>query len=192
VNPGVFPVLAFTGWKWSMGMPGCSYDPRLSAFHDGELDTSSSADLQRHLPGCAACQRELQAISSASTMLATAPRAEFMEGAMARLRAAGPGILRRARLAQDHGDLPRILPMVRWLCAVAASILIIGAAWLIQTPSRPPTAQIPVPVPTSAWERLAAGDGFDSPMMPNSNGLPHDAVAADQFIRDSLSEVPPL
>ena len=40
-------------------MPDCNFQSRLSAYHDGELDAETAAELKRHLPSCAACGQAL-------------------------------------------------------------------------------------------------------------------------------------
>lgn len=175
-------------------MAGCIEQSRLGVFHDGELDPLSSAEVARHLSQCAACQRELEAIRAASRLLSAPPPDGFIDQAMARLAQSGPEIVRRARESSPaQNNTTIVLPLVRLLCGMAASILVIGAAWLIEAPPHSSSVRVSQSsASTPAWERLASGEGLDSPLTSENNVLPHDAVAVDEFIRDSLNEVSPL
>lgn len=65
----------------------CDLDrDRLSAYHDGQLDARSKADVEAHLAGCGDCRRELEEIRSAARLVQSLGRARAPEWLAERIR----------------------------------------------------------------------------------------------------------
>src|SRR5262245_65104648 len=91
----------------------------LHAYLDGELDAPRAAEFERHLEGCSACTRELEAQESLRSSI---QRAELYEAAPVDLENKI-----RKQLAASAGQLRvRRFPALQWLAAAAAIILIAG------------------------------------------------------------------
>ena len=116
-------------------MSTCRQTRRLSAYHDGEVSAEEHAALEAHLAECPACAAELERLRRLSALLAQTMRPV----ASPRPTAPGP----RARAA----DLGRV---ARTFLAVAASVLLVCAAWLWGARASDPSAE-PIPV----WEAAA-------------------------------------
>jgi anti-sigma factor RsiW len=129
-------------------MRECPFESRLGAYHDDELDAQTSDRLAAHLTDCPQCSSSLQAIRQMSRMIASAPTRPVSQIGMARLHAV-------ADAAAKQGT---VFPLAKALLAIAASLLIIGSAWLVEMPGRNAT-QTPVVDPRSFDEldSLATG-----------------------------------
>lgn len=131
-------------------MSDCEYRSRLDAFHDGELDPLASEQFERHLetcPDCAAEVRELRRVARMFDALAEDP---MSAGALARVHHAVDQV-------EDEPPLG-ILRIAAVLTALAASVLVIGSAWLWESPgggAQLPRVAVYHPQPTAAWERVA-------------------------------------
>lgn len=148
-------------------MSQCPYQNRLSAYHDRELDAPAAAELAGHLATCPRCAQELHAIEEMGQLISSAPMGRMSQIAMARLH----GVADRSA---SRGGL---LPLVRGLIAVAASILIIGGAWLMEMPaqragvSHPSVSINPSTGAGEWWESVASGDGAARPPTAAPTGM---------------------
>jgi anti-sigma factor RsiW len=102
----------------------CTCESRLSAYHDGELDSAARAEVERHLASCPACARRLAAFRGISRLFADAPLTRLSQIAMHRLHA-------NMDLVIDRG----LFRLARVLSGVAAVVVIAGSVWLAR--SRP-------------------------------------------------------
>ena len=150
----------------------------LSAYHDGELSDVDRARVDAHLRDCPACAAELAGIRESSRLLRDAPFDE--------LTAAD---LKNLHDTIDEVDDYRVWRIGGSLGLVAASILIIGMAWLNALPSRTTTptgavARTTTPSPASqSWERTAVTLRVYPPLPAADHSIqPHDAQLADYML----------
>jgi len=148
----------------------------LSAYHDGELADADRIRVESHLRECASCAAELAAIGESSRLLREAPFDELTEQDLANIHA-----------AVDDVDDFRIWRIGGSLGLVAASILIIGMAWLNALPSpthsggQTPLAVSPTPA-SESWERTAVTLRVYPPL-PSSDAIQlHDDQLADYML----------
>ncbi|MDB5333228.1 MAG: hypothetical protein JWP03_4379 [Phycisphaerales bacterium] len=138
----------------------CQFQTRLNAFHDGELDLRASREVTLHLAECEACRQELAGVREVSRVLGHVRPREMTREVLARLHDGADDLTARAD----------VLPLARVLMAMAASVVVIGAAWLVQSPTGGP-AVTPSPIvvtPSSDWERIATGQ-IDRPNYAGGN-----------------------
>jgi len=138
-------------------LDGCPFQSRLSAYHDGELDAATAAQVEAHLPACDACRAELEEIAELSA-LANQIGAEGIS----------QSALKNIHRSLDAEQRLSILRVAGVLTALAASVLIVGLVWLREIPtSHSMPSQIVVPTRDSqAWENVALNFQVDP--------LPHD------------------
>jgi anti-sigma factor RsiW len=146
----------------------------LSAYHDGELPGADRTRVEAHLRECASCAAELAGIRESSRLLREAPFDELTANDLANLHG-----------AVDDVDDYRIWRVGGSLGLVAASILIIGMAWLnaLSSPARN-SAQTPLAVSPSSqsWERTAVTLRVYPPLPSNDAIQPHDDQLADYML----------
>lgn len=104
-------------------MSECPNNLRLSAYHDGELDESSRAEVERHVRDCPACAAELAQVREITRLFASQPAPGLLPIAVHRLH-------KKVDDAMEEGAL-RIM---RVFNAIAACVLIAGSAWLMMKP----------------------------------------------------------
>jgi anti-sigma factor RsiW len=97
----------------------CEFSQLLSAYHDGELDSQTRENVQRHIGSCPACAAELAGLAEMSKMFVSAERPHLSQFAGFRLR-------RHAESLVESQNL-RLVRVVR---AVAACILAGASIWL--------------------------------------------------------------
>ncbi|HWE02283.1 MAG TPA: zf-HC2 domain-containing protein [Tepidisphaeraceae bacterium] len=128
---------------------GCEFQPRLSAFHDGELDPDAERVVQRHLAACESCRLELQDIRELSALAARIGIDGMSPRALRRLHQAIDGQARQYSIFRIAGALT----------GLAASAMVVGAAWLWDAGDSRSSASIKYviiePGPTDKWEYLA-------------------------------------
>jgi predicted anti-sigma-YlaC factor YlaD len=158
-------------------MSDCKYQQFLSAYHDGELDAQTHEDVHQHLQTCDVCRDQLDQIRRLSGLIratdANRPDDAMRSDELRRIHSA---------VRQVQHDQP-LLRIAGFMSAVAASLLIISAAWLGELPRRTPIAQPQVSVFTidsPEWQQVAVGDYV--PPVPfqtddTSNNLPAFAQA---------------
>jgi hypothetical protein len=110
-------------------MSGCAYEPKVSAFYDGELPEPERAAFEAHLAGCAICTAELERVQSLSDELRAAPQPRLTEMDKARLRQTAAAEARR--LAKGDGR------WARWLTGAAAAVFLVSMSQ-IYFPNRDP------------------------------------------------------
>jgi anti-sigma factor RsiW len=149
----------------------------LSAYHDGELPNADRARVEAHLRECATCTTELTGIRDASRLLREAPFDELTSADLANLHD-----------AIDDVDDYRIWRIGGSLGLVAASILVIGMAWLnaLPAPGRTSGTQPPPlavsPTASQSWERTAVTLRVYPPLPAEDSIQPHDAQLADYML----------
>jgi anti-sigma factor RsiW len=163
----------------------CPHRKRLDAYHDGELGDAETRDLERHLETCTSCAAELDEIHKVSEAFAGLVPTDVSPGAMARAHAAAEDAFEQAAAAEGRRLLVRVAGV---LTGLAASVLVVASAWLLEPPAAP-TGNVDVAVaprpargPAAEWERIAmtldAGPLLsDSPDAPGRLALA--AVASD-------------
>jgi anti-sigma factor RsiW len=155
-------------------MSGCPLQARLSAFYDHELDATTATQIESHLAACAECRETLEGLRVVSRALSTTGRGDISQIGMARLHATADDAARRREL----------YPVARALIAVAASVLVIAGAWLVETPA--PTSRPYLSVEQEAaadWEKLASGMQMN---YPRESGTETD-VAFSNWMIESLN-----
>ena len=127
----------------------CPYRSRLDAYHDGELDADAQEQFQSHLMACAACAAELRQMQRVSGLFNEMADEPMSGAAVARVHDAVDAV-------EDEPSLG-IGRIAAVLTALAASVLIVGSAWLWDAPGRPVRSPLVAGriVPTPAWERVA-------------------------------------
>jgi anti-sigma factor RsiW len=119
----------------------CDEQLLLPAYHDGELDAGPAARVEAHLRGCATCAAELEQLRAAAAPL-RALRSERLSGEqLAALHAA---------IDDAAADDARTLRTAATLAVIAASVLIVGTAWLRTLPTA-------APAPVARGGGVAAG-----------------------------------
>lgn len=157
----------------------CTFRSQLDAYHDGELGPEASRQIVEHLATCDHCRRDLQAIQGLSAL--------FADERDAGISLAVVGRVHEVIDAEPTGNYFRT---ARLLIGLAASVLIIGAAWLYEMPmSMNPNPQPSfVKVYAEPWEQLA----LDQTYVPPNVGLQSPgeesryAAAVTQFMVQNL------
>ena len=152
----------------------------LGAYHDGELADADRARVEAHLRTCESCRAELGAIREASRLLREARFDDLTAQELAGLHH-----------AVDEVDDYRVWRIGGTLGLIAASILIIGMAWLNalaapgqNTTGGPTVAQTSSP---QSWERTAVTLRVYPPLPSNDAAIqPHDDQAID-FMLEGLA-----
>jgi anti-sigma factor RsiW len=140
-------------------MVDCRYKSSLEAYHDGELPPEQAQDIERHLTGCQACLHDLQRIRELSQLVASGRPEAIRADELARIHDAIEGVQNRS-----------LFRFAAAMSAIAASILIISAAWLYDaTPQRNVISQIPQT--EHSWERLASTGQIELPAGAPETGL---------------------
>jgi anti-sigma factor RsiW len=142
-------------------MPNCLHISRLEAYHDGELSPDASREIEQHLPDCAECSREMERIRELSALLVPARAKDITPLEMARLHQ-----------AIDKVDDRSLVRFAVGISGIAASILIISAAWLHDAP-RPVHGNGPTARTEQTWEHLASTGNVEK--LPQ--GVPQTGVA---------------
>jgi anti-sigma factor RsiW len=147
--------------------------PLLDAYYDGELDPPARAQVEEHLRTCESCTAELSRIRAASASLRAMRDVEPTPQQMAGFRAA----------VEEAADDGRTLRTAQTLAVMAASVLIVGLAWLrvLAPTSVTPAGPTVAATPAHPWEYVAMT------LLPDPGALPPtgDAVAeADEAFAD--------
>ncbi|MDB5303111.1 MAG: hypothetical protein JWM97_660 [Phycisphaerales bacterium] len=161
----------------------CDFQSRLSAFYDGELDLRTAREMSLHLAECETCRAELKAMREVSGVLSGMKPRELTPLGLARLH----------RSADELAEKSDALPLAKVLMALAASVMVIGAAWMVQSPGQKLNTPTPVVVvPTDNWERVATGGQIDLPKGAGGGdtglargSVPLDPDAVNDWIRFS-------
>jgi anti-sigma factor RsiW len=153
-------------------MSDCKYQQLLNAYHDGELDTQAHEDVHRHVQTCYLCRDQLGQIRRLSGLIRAAEANR--QGDDIR-----PDELRRIHSAvrQVEHDQP-LMRIAGFMSAVAASLLIISAAWLAELPRPTSIARTPAPlsIDTPEWQQVALREYV--PPVPFQTEDMHDNLPA--------------
>jgi len=168
----------------SRNLPDCQFNPRLSSFHDGELDAAARQEMEEHLLTCTSCAGQLAEIREVSALFGSFHADGMTDDEATRLHDAVDTVAAPPlRLDRTSGALR----IAGFLMAAAASILIISAAWLSQLPvtrsARPGIVRIPTSSPD--WESVAAGNMTADPSatdLGTSRLARRDAAWADWVV----------
>jgi anti-sigma factor RsiW len=101
-------------------MKNCEYEQKIEAYHDGELDADGRALVESHLALCAACAAHLNQLQAMSQLFATNELPRLSQISRHRLN-------RRVDAAMEQG----LLRFAWAMSGIAASILLVGSAWLM-------------------------------------------------------------
>jgi anti-sigma factor RsiW len=159
-------------------MQPCEFNSRLDAFHDHELDAEAAAQVAEHVKHCPTCAEALERLQRVSAIFShDRDESAAMERSAADLlpiHAAVDREIAAAAMPVD-GGFWRIAGMMG---ALAASVLIIASAWLLETPAaRPPLG--PVASTGPAWERVATTLDVDPLPQVNADPLVDHSALAD-------------
>ena len=154
----------------------------LGAYHDGELSAADRARVEQHLAGCAECTATLQQLREASRLLNEYPFQDITPRELSRLHQ-----VIDEEAAADEQVLFRIGGTMG---LIAASILVVGFAWLRQLPPTAsptggsnPTQLAGRPVP--AWERVAITQRPD-PFIESQSDV---QMAEADFMAEKLAQL---
>lgn len=126
----------------------CGGEQPLSAYLDGELDAAARAVVEEHLRTCGDCRAELQFLRETSQQLRDYPFENLSPAELDRIHAA----------VSESVEEPRLLRIGGTIGVLAASVLIVGMAWLKALPTSSPATpdgQIIASAPSESWERMA-------------------------------------
>src|SRR2546430_873067 len=139
-------------------MVECPFQLRLDAYHDGELDAGERAGVEAHLAACPTCAAELAEMRALSARIGAAAAVGVIGSGES--RGMHEAVRREAQEVRDERE--RSIPLLRtagMLSALAASVLIISGAWLMELRpvggrTRTPGMQARVEIQPE-WERVA-------------------------------------
>lgn len=170
-------------------MNECISPMQLEAYRDGELSAVEASAIADHVRGCDVCATELKELGELSAVLSGHSiglgGSEMTSDELARLHAR----VETAFVRADRQSNP--FPAVKALMALAASVLIIAAAWL----SEMPRATLATPSPSviiagaPQWERIAVTLQVDPPVPgTGQSGLADEEMA--NWMLQNLQPVP--
>jgi anti-sigma factor RsiW len=120
----------------------------LNAYVDGELDARVRERIERHLFDCPACAREVASLRELSALFRTEPFEDITPAELSRVHHA----------IEDDADAP-IFRLGGVVGLIAASILIIAAAWIMELPGQKAPNRLHSHTTASArpasWETVA-------------------------------------
>jgi anti-sigma factor RsiW len=152
----------------------CEYRQRLSAYHDGELPGAAMREMDLHVETCVACAAELEEIREVSRSFSEMAAEDLSSAAMARAHAVAEGA------AAELGS--PVLRVAGLLTALAASVLLVGSAWLREPPAGDgqPSKVAVAPAPAPEWERVAMTlDAGPIPIIQDTPDTPGRIILAD-------------
>jgi len=148
----------------------CTFRPRLAAFHDGELAPAETRAVERHLQTCASCAAELAELRHVSVLFDEFARQPVAQETIARFH---------EELDASDDSAGSVLRIGGTLTALAASVLIVGAAWLMESPAKPPPGPRVVIIDSAPWERVATTLRVDPLPVDVPGGVGHEPAYAD-------------
>lgn len=165
-----------------MTMTECPFQLQVQALHDGQLDRAAQQAVEAHVAACPDCAATLRGLRDLSQM--------FGPLAVAADRDPTPAELQRLYQAVDDESARRdesssLLRLGGMLTGLAASILIISAAWLAEGPG-PSTSPTPgrdtvALSPDEDWQRVAVAAQADPrPRVTQQSDSPYATHLADQ------------
>jgi len=146
----------------------CKEHSLLAAYHDDELSPADRAAVEEHLRTCASCRAELETLRAMSN-----PLRSFRDERMSDFSKA---VLHQKLDTASVDDL-RFVRFAQTLGVIAASILLIGVAWLKALPAssssnavKPVGPVVVSPMTLQPWERSAITLRPDPSSMPTPGG----------------------
>jgi anti-sigma factor RsiW len=146
----------------------CTKQPLLAAYHDDELSPADRAAVEEHLRTCESCRAELETLRAMSN-----PLRQFRDERMSDF---GKHALHQ-KLDEESVDDSRFVRFAQTLGVIAASILLIGVAWLKALPAsssnsavKPVGPVVVSPMTLQPWERSAITLRPDPSSMPLPGG----------------------
>jgi anti-sigma factor RsiW len=159
-------------------MTDCTCHRELEPYHDGELSPDRRDALRDHVETCGDCSRELRQLRDLSDLLTPQDSRDMTDAELDRLHA---GV---SEMLEDATPATLAFPWVKALCAAAASIVVIAAAWMAQ-PQTPRVAIDPTPNSVQDWQKFAMGQQVQTlPGGADQPGLADSAFA--QYLLDNL------
>jgi anti-sigma factor RsiW len=152
----------------------------LSAYHDGELTLADRVRVEQHLAECGTCSAALSRLREASQLLSSYPFKDITPEELSNLHLA---------IDEEASDDQQVVWRIGGTMGlIAASILVVGFAWLrsLPTPTGNPTGETPLAVSPSAapaWERVAV-TGRPDPASYSQNDV---QMAEADFMAEQLS-----
>lgn len=150
-------------------MTQCISPMQLEAYRDGEMSAVDAGGIADHVRGCDMCTTELKELGELSALLSghaiDLGGSEMTSAELARLHQRLDNTL--ARIDRRSNGFPAIRAMM----AMAASVLIISAAWLSEMPRATVTTPSPAVIIAAApqWERIAITLQVDPPVPGTGN-----------------------
>ena len=157
-------------------MSDCKYNQFVSAYHDGELDPQTLRDVEAHVGTCCLCAAELAEVRRVSGLIQSSARDRQAVDSPRRdeMRRIHRAV---SRTASAENDRP-IFRIAGAFSAIAASVLIISSAWLLELPNRTPSpgiARQTDAIPSSAfpqpWEQVALGGYIPPAFLKQDTGF---------------------
>ena len=149
-------------------MPDCTFACRVDAYYDGELDGEALAGFEAHLTDCAACREELESLRSLTGHFSTTTTSELISSELRDLYA----------IAKKPAERP-LGGFAVGLLATAASLLVVGTAWLMEIPRLAPATPTVAVREVPDWEQFAMG----GPVTP-APGLDDRTAVAENDLAD--------
>jgi len=169
-------------------MSQCNCQSLLGTYHDRELDRLASREVELHVQDCELCAAELAFMRGISARIADIQPPEITLAELARIHDAID------QAAEDQPGSLSLMPTMRFLGALAASILIISAVWLLDLRARPEvvgpsTATLAL---APEWEHIAVTLHADPRLTIVDDSLfsPRFALAVEWML-DSLTPLEP-
>lgn len=162
----------------------CPWRDQVERYHDGELDASAADAMRAHLTGCAGCAEELRELQRVSRLFR-----EMHGGAAGEGDRVPRALLVRLHRAVDNCEADRggMLRMAGLLSGLAASLLVIGSAWLLDVPAPAARPAQVVIVPSidgqEKWENVAVNLRLD-PLSVSDLAPPSQAALAEARVAD--------
>ena len=159
-------------------MTECNYRSRLGAYHDGELAPQPARELERHIESCPACTAELAELRNMSGLFTVFSDERMSRAALARAHNA----------VEREGTQPSLLRIAGLLAGLAASAMVIGSAWLWETPARPkpshgPFAIVPTAPKDPQWLLVATTLRADP--LPREMGDDRTQIVSEPAVADA-------
>jgi len=128
-------------------MAKCLYEQKIEAYHDGELDADGRAQVESHLAQCAACAAHLNQMQAMSQLLASREQPRLSQISRYRLQ-------RRVDAVMEQG----LLRFAWMMSGIAATVLLIGSAWLMRVDD---TTQAAAPAEAPPWVSVSLSNSRD-------------------------------
>jgi anti-sigma factor RsiW len=163
-------------------MAECREHLLLAAYHDDELEPAERAAVEEHLRTCESCRAELEALRAASSPLRQLRNEKLGHAAIDSMH---------RRFDEETVDDSRFMRFAMTLGVIAASILLIGVAWLKVLPASsggvtPAGPVVGSPMSMQPWERSAITLRPDPSTLPIGADEPKSDLAAAQRMLDDL------